>query len=737
MPNAGGASSPLDSVKSPRGHSPVRSAQSDPSSMNWFLHRLYLRGELKECLRVIEDVLKKHQGLSEYPIYIKALILRQSGRIQESLQLFQAATCLNPDNKENLKQVGRSLYLLGKHTAAIEVYEEIISMGKSDDWEIHHSIGLCYMYLKEYDRAIDCFQQANAINRHDATFLQLGKVFTLREDFKGAINVYLEALEFSPENPEILTTLGLLYLRIGENFRAFDYLGNSLTHDPRNPKTILAAGSIIQDHGDMDVALVKYRVAAVQTPNSAQLWNNIGMCFFGKQRYVASVACLKRALYLDPFEWITSYNLGLVHLNTGQYASAFHHFSAAINLKPDFASSYMYLAITLGRLDDFENACSAFEKAIEMERDHMFHLNYAITLYNNDEMERAKVQFDRFEEIFETLDDESRNADPEVLEQRQALLDTKKRSMAAATCQCAALRDSQEKRLSVWREICRRFFFDGDATAKRVIEYVETCSLDHVVIDALPSDKDGGDSDGFQKALASLALSKCPVDGHTDSFSDVVNGMEREKNGVRGSFHRAIAQQKYEAFDAHVRQHQSVRYQAIQGVGGIATRHEDAFVRSRDAHHRLLTAVEEFVSARAKDIGCHPFLAGLRNVLEATLQRESVIAWQLSDAVFVESGAEYSQDAVRLLVHQLHMGHHESDFRDERDASLLVKHRLWYTDPYMSDKDIREILRRLPRTQSLQSRGTGEHHVTDIRRLNLSGDMDEDPSFIEKWCVIL
>ena len=29
-------------------------------------------------------------------------------------------------------------------------------------------------------------------------------------------------------------------------------------------QTILAAGSIIQDHSDMDVALVKYRVAAVK-----------------------------------------------------------------------------------------------------------------------------------------------------------------------------------------------------------------------------------------------------------------------------------------------------------------------------------------------------------------------------------------------------------------------------------------------------------------------------------------
>ena len=95
----------------------------------------------------------------------------------------------------------------------------------------------------------------------------------------------MEALEHSPENPEILTTLGLLFLRYcrgrhvrqcptrslvatgcmrarrpvcdagppapfarrtNDNNRAFDYLSSSLTHDPRNPRTILAAGSIIQ-----------------------------------------------------------------------------------------------------------------------------------------------------------------------------------------------------------------------------------------------------------------------------------------------------------------------------------------------------------------------------------------------------------------------------------------------------------------------------------------------------------
>ena len=52
-------------------------------------------------------------------------------------------------------------------------------------------------------------------------------------------------------------------------------------------QAIVGAGSMIQGRGDYDVALAKYRIAAASTPESPQLWNNIGMCFFGKKKYVA------------------------------------------------------------------------------------------------------------------------------------------------------------------------------------------------------------------------------------------------------------------------------------------------------------------------------------------------------------------------------------------------------------------------------------------------------------------
>lgn len=136
------------------------------------------------------------------------------------------------------------------------------------------------------------------------------------------------------------------------------------------------------------------------------------MCFFGKQKFVAAIACLKRALYLDPFQWIVAFNLGLVSLTTKQYASAYHFFSVAVNLKPDFSNTYMYLGVTLNRLGDFDSSCQAFERAIELEKnDCTVYLNYAIVLYNNGRKDEAKAQFLNSEENFAKVDEEDREQD--------------------------------------------------------------------------------------------------------------------------------------------------------------------------------------------------------------------------------------------------------------------------------------------------------------------------------------
>lgn len=59
-------------------------------------------------------------------------------------------------------QVGRSLYLLGKHRAAIEVYDEALKL-HGDDAELWLNKGMCAVQLRDYGRCagrLPCCVQA-------------------------------------------------------------------------------------------------------------------------------------------------------------------------------------------------------------------------------------------------------------------------------------------------------------------------------------------------------------------------------------------------------------------------------------------------------------------------------------------------------------------------------------------------------------------------------------------------
>ncbi|ETO11294.1 hypothetical protein RFI_26086 [Reticulomyxa filosa] len=285
---------------------------------NWKLYHLYTQRQYKACLSMVESQLQSSRGQCEYALYIKGLIMRILGNITESLQLFQAATAINAKSMNNLKQVARSLYLFGQYEASIAIFKKAEEL-TGGDWELWHNHGLCCEHLKRYKEAIECYQNANSIQKHDNTFIRMAKqlkkiptakVYWEQNMLDQSIETYKEALEFSPENPTLLTNLGLLYLRCGNYFDGFNFLGSSLSLHPTDNKTLLAAAAVIQNHQDMDAALTKYRICATTNPFCAELWSNIGMCFHSKNKYLESVATLKKALYFNPFDWCIAFNLG-------------------------------------------------------------------------------------------------------------------------------------------------------------------------------------------------------------------------------------------------------------------------------------------------------------------------------------------------------------------------------------------------------------------------------------------
>ncbi|GFG38369.1 hypothetical protein Cfor_03172 [Coptotermes formosanus] len=387
-------------------------------SRNWLIHLHYSRQEFGICKILLQEELERSNDMCEYANYVQGLILRHEGKIQESLESFQTCHTLNPRNVNNIKEVARSLYLLGRHGLAVEAYLEAENVSSKPDWDIYHNLGTCLLHVGQHVKAKEYLLTAIELSHQEDSYVELAKIHLLENDIQGAIGIYNAALEWYPDSCELATSLGLLYMTTGQHQRAFEKLGCALARDPMCTKALLAAGCMMQNHQDFDVALSKYKIAAQLLPESISLWNNIGMCFFEKKKYVAAISCLKRGNYLSPFDWKTLYNLGLVHLITKQYASAFHYLSAAINLYPTSARTFMLLAVALKNLGDPDNARHAFEQAIKLDpSDAAVALNYGVLLNSVGEQEKASVQLRRFQELAEG----GPGLDQELLEAAQSL----------------------------------------------------------------------------------------------------------------------------------------------------------------------------------------------------------------------------------------------------------------------------------------------------------------------------
>ena len=108
---------------------------------NWLIHLHYTRKEFDACKSIIRSQLDETRGMCEYANYIQGLVLRHEGKIQESLEMFQICNILNPNSADHIKQMARSLFLLGRHKLAIEAYRQAEARSEKQDWEICHNLG--------------------------------------------------------------------------------------------------------------------------------------------------------------------------------------------------------------------------------------------------------------------------------------------------------------------------------------------------------------------------------------------------------------------------------------------------------------------------------------------------------------------------------------------------------------------------------------------------------------------
>jgi tetratricopeptide (TPR) repeat protein len=219
-------------------------------------------------------------------------------------------------------------------------------------------------------------------NRKSALNLseELGKAIKLHQNgnLPQAKSLYKKIIRHSPNHPDALHMLGILYTQTGKLDTAVDLMRKSIKnapgrpdylfnlarayHDlgnlggaiatyqeylrlvPDDPEALHWLGRIWHDKKAYEQAIIYYRQALAKSPERVDFLNSLGLTYHAQGDFEQAVVCYEQALKYQSNDFVVLTNLGLVQKEQGRLEEAKVSVRKALSVKDDHVESHFLLS---------------------------------------------------------------------------------------------------------------------------------------------------------------------------------------------------------------------------------------------------------------------------------------------------------------------------------------------------------------------------------------------------------
>ena len=189
--------------------------------------------------------------------------------------------------------------------------------------------------------------------------LKLGEIYLDLNEPAEAIKQFTAALPSSDHDAPAKQGLGLAFLRLGDNQSAQRYFTEALAGDEKLWRAQLGLAELADAARDWAAAEKFYQAAIAVSPQSAAIYNNLGLSYTRQRRYDEAIAQFQKSLGLRAAPAVRA-NLRFVLAMKGDYLTALAGVSRE-NL-PDALNNVGYAAMLRG---DYDTAEAYLTRAVE------------------------------------------------------------------------------------------------------------------------------------------------------------------------------------------------------------------------------------------------------------------------------------------------------------------------------------------------------------------------------------
>jgi len=311
----------------------------------------YQSGRYDDAKKLAISITKQFPN-SQFSWKVLAAVLKQTGRLSESLVASQTALKLDPQDPEAHYNLSITMKELGRLEEAEAISRHAIKL-KPDFAKAHNNLAITLQELGRLEEAEASYSQAIALKPNYAeAHNNLGNTLKELGKLEEAEAISRQAIELHPGFAEAHNNLAVT----------------------------------LQELGRSEEAEASYNQAIKLKPSFAEAHNNLAVTLQELGRLEEAEASCKQAIALKSDYAEAHSNLGVTLKELGRLEEAEASYSQAIALKSDYAEAHNNLGNTLTELGRLEEAEASCKQAIALKSDFsdaMLNLSIVLDYMNN------------------------------------------------------------------------------------------------------------------------------------------------------------------------------------------------------------------------------------------------------------------------------------------------------------------------------------------------------------------
>ncbi len=245
----------------------------------------------------------------------------------------------NSDLENKRLEAAKNHYSKGDYSSALRLYLDMLNMSTS--FKLYFEIGRCYYKLNDLLPAEEYFKKSIGLESlKNPSYLYLGNIFYKREDLKNAIENWVSAYAYKPDDEAVCLNLATSYFSKNMKFQSVFYYekylkyakdrGQSYSTIKNSINRCNEIGKEFMQKAQRAISVrnyseaIEYLTFAVKNmPVSFDINLALGKAYLEENDNMHAMIFLKQALCLDNKSLDVLQKLASVFINLGDYTAAY------------------------------------------------------------------------------------------------------------------------------------------------------------------------------------------------------------------------------------------------------------------------------------------------------------------------------------------------------------------------------------------------------------------------------